>query len=825
MTDVTAKAFWTTVLLVFAACLVSAQTAESTPAPEESLYLKLQSVGLDSARVYKIRDGAIDRGAVHISLDDGAIAFTQEVDGHITGALFKGDGELLISPPNTVERASLALFTGAAILDERFSIAYFRFTDDVFDDLKSSLRAPDVEPDFVDQWNKPAVALAQEDALRLLLSYSKDGGESAASAPDRLLHGYIQGNHLGTFEVRYDSYAAEQVSAGQEKTKAGVSYYNVWLSFSGANKRGQSDVDPDSELTSGSDFEVRHFRISTEIKPPTDITATAELTIAPKRSGSRVLLFELSRLLNVTKVTANGVPVEFIHNQAVEGSQLAKRGNDALVVFLATPLQVGVPLNLTIEYAGSVLSQAATGLLYVGEHGTWYPNTGLNRAFFDLQFRYPEGWTLVAVGKRTEMKSDSDGQFSRWVSERKVPVAGFNLGKYSSTTAKAGSVTVETYATQHVEKGFATPPPKDIITPDLVRGRPPTMLSLEPGPPTPSHNVDMVNKEAVEALQFYQQRFGPYPYDSLNLTQFPGKVSQGWPGLVFLSTYAFLSPDEQKQIDNNPVDLLSLQQIIAHETAHQWWGDLVGWSGYRDQWIMEALANYSSLMLLESNNPPAFRQLLDRYRDDLLLKNKDGHVLTDAGPVTLGVRLSSSEFPNGYEAISYGRGTWLFHMLRTMLRDGERGRSAPHATGTDEPFIRVLRQLRNEYQGRNLTTSQLLAAFEAELPRSLWYEGKPSLEWFYDSWLNGTAVPELRLRGTKFTDRQGHTLVTGTIVQNDAPDTLVTSVPIFATIAGKNIYLGRVFADGHETPFHLSAPPRTRKIVLDPEGTVLSRPK
>ncbi|HEX7893512.1 MAG TPA: hypothetical protein VF447_04915, partial [Terriglobales bacterium] len=68
-------------------------------------------------------------------------------------------------------------------------------------------------------------------------------------------------------------------------------------------------------------------------------------------------------------------------------------------------------------------------------------------------------------------------------------------------------------------------------------------------------------------------------------------------------------------------------------------------------------------------------------------------------------------------------------------------------------------------------------------------------------------------------------LVSGTIVQNDAPDELVTSVPIFAVIAGKDVYLGRVFAEGRETPFHIAAPAGTRKIVLDPEGTILSRVK
>ncbi len=138
---------------------------------------------------------------------------------------------------------------------------------------------------------------------------------------------------------------------------------------------------------------------------------------------------------------------------------------------------------------------------------------------------------------------------------------------------------------------------------------------------------------------------------------------------MFLSSFAFLSPQEQTDLRLDPVTRELDNQCLVHETAHQWWGDLVLWKSYRDQWIAEGLANYSALMMLEQQNPAQFRQVLEKYRRDLLSKNKDGEWLRDAGPVTLGQRLESSHFPEGYEAISYERGTWLFHMLRSMLRD------------------------------------------------------------------------------------------------------------------------------------------------------------
>jgi aminopeptidase N len=313
----------------------------------------------------------------------------------------------------------------------------------------------------------------------------------------------------------------------------------------------------------------------------------------------------------------------------------------------------------------------------------------------------------------------------------------------------------------------------------------------------------------------------------------PGNLSQGWPGLVFLSSFAFLSPQEQTDLRLDPVAREIDRQVLVHETAHQWWGDLVQWKSYRDQWLAEGLANYASLLTLEQQNPAQFRQVLEKYRRDLLSKNEDGEWLRDAGPVTLGQRLESSHFPGGYEAISYERGTWLFHMLRSMLRDSmlhgseaasrsRKGRANPPAN-PDELFFRGLRKIRERYEGKRISTEELVRVFEEELPRPLWYEKRPKLDWFLQGWIEGTAIPELQVRDVRITEKNGVTTVTGVIVQKDVPDDLVTAVPVYAVTAGNTlVFLGEVLADGRETGFRLSAPSGTRKIVLDPKQTILT---
>jgi hypothetical protein len=337
--------------------------------------------------------------------------------------------------------------------------------------------------------------------------------------------------------------------------------------------------------------------------------------------------------------------------------------------------------------------------------------------------------------------------------------------------------------------------------------------------------VQAVADRAADAVTFFASRFGDFPYGSLALTQAPGPSSQGWPGLVFLSGYAFLSPGELASRNLRPADAILARQTPAHESAHQWWGDLIPWKSYRDQWISEGLASYCALLDLERKDPAAFRTVLDSYRDDLL-QMSGNRPMSEAGAVTLGQRLNSSRFPLGYDLIAYGRGAWLFHMLRQMLRD-DAILASQHsdAVNPDELFTQILRSVREKYAGKSLSTRALLEEFAARWPKSLWFEGKSSLDWFWDSWIQGTSVPILELKNVKILHPKEEAWATGTIAQRDAPDDLITPVPLYGESPGKpQVLLGRVFADGRETTFRLRVPSGTRKILLDPQQTLLRQP-
>ena len=820
--------------LAGAAAHAQSSSTANCPQTTAALYARIGSVGLDEGRVYRVRGATIDRPNLHLDFDDGTLAFTEDICGRITGAYFAGEGEIRLRPPNRVERESMALFTGMAILDEQFSSAYLRFNDATATALQPFLSPAADASEFVRQWNDVSRNLAAADTLRLLVDFSHflptpNGKEPARGFPP-LLHAHLLGQKLGAFELYWDGANAEPVWAGQQLTKDGALFFDTWTSFEpSAAAREPAQATPANDVT------IAAFRIRASVEPPRRLQASAEIEARVRGGGQRTLMFELSRYLKVDHVDERGRPVDFLQNEAIEGTHLRRHGNDLVALVFPAPLAAGQTLKLHFTYAGDVLSEAGGGLLYVGERGTWYPSFGLSPAQFDLEFRYPAAWTLIATGKKISGAGDEDKaeeaggeRVSHWVSDRPIAVAGFNLGRYVRAEAKAGSVLVEAYGTKGVERSFPKAPGELIQIPTSPRGVPHPDMSapivVVPPPPSPAQSVQVVADRAAKAVESFSAWFGPYPYTSLALTQMPGDLSQGWPGLVFLSSYAFLSPQEQADLKLDPVARLLDNQVLVHETAHQWWGDLVLWKSYRDQWLVEGLANYSALLVLEQKNPAQFRQILEKCRNDLLSKNSDGELLRTAGPVTLGQRLISSHFPGGYDAISYERGTWLFHMLRSMLQDSEGvTHSRTRKPNPEERFFRALRKVRERYAGKSISTKELMQIFEEELPRPLWYENRHTLDWFVEGWINGTAMPALGTRDIRITPKERGAVVSGVIAQKDAPDNLVTAIPVYAMTRGNSlIFLGEVLADGAETSFRLSAPIDTRTVVLDPKQTILT---
>ena len=172
--------------------------------------------------------------------------------------------------------------------------------------------------------------------------------------------------------------------------------------------------------------------------------------------------------------------------------------------------------------------------------------------------------------------------------------------------------------------------------PDVASGSSPLLSPHAPGtldpvpwPPPPLQNPagtgESLAEHAAETLTALSQMLGPYPFSSLSLTENPSAESQGWPGLIFLSSYAYLQPEQLRAMNLPAADAVIYSEVMMpHELSHQWYGDQVSWASYHEQWLLEALANYCSLLLLERTRPGDVQLTLENYRRILSSRSREG---------------------------------------------------------------------------------------------------------------------------------------------------------------------------------------------------------
>ncbi len=147
----------------------------------------------------------------------------------------------------------------------------------------------------------------------------------------------------------------------------------------------------------------------------------------------------------------------------------------------------------------------------------------------------------------------------------------------------------------------------------------------------PASTGQSLADRAAETLTALSQMLGPYPYSTLSLTENPSVESQGWPGLIFLSSYAYLQPEQLRAMNLSEPDAIIYSEVMMpHELSHQWYGDKVSWASYHEQWLLEALANYCSLLLLERSRPADVQLTLENYRQILASRTRDGHRMVEA---------------------------------------------------------------------------------------------------------------------------------------------------------------------------------------------------
>jgi hypothetical protein len=817
------KNFLRVTFLIALAAASSGASAQSAPGQQplsaHAMYDSLNALRVNSDEVYSVRDFDLRHDAVHITFTQGEIAFLQPFQGKITGAVFSGRGKLLTVPRDPTEKASAARFLGTPVIDEDFSGVYLRFDDDTAAKILARLREANITPEkdagMNEEWDSTVASLGPWHSLRILC-------DLLSEHPLPYFYAAVLGSKTGPFDALVDERRSEQVVLGQPKTVNDNMSYDFWASFARANTPEPS-----------APFVPERYAIDTTVQPDLELAGIAVLTLHAAHAGERFVPLEVSKFLRVDSVSDEaGNQLEFFQNEPGIRQEIAVRGNNSLAVILPRPSAEGETIRLRATYRGHVITQAAAGVYVVGEHGSWYPHiSGVDSfAMYDLSFKWPHNVELVATGEKLDEKENGEWRESHWRSEKPIFAAGFNLGAYRLFNVDSAGLKIDLYANARLDQALQPAPVARVIqtpvpTTSLSGNVVPILsgkLAIVDVSPDAATVIHALGDEIGQATQYFSRYGGPFPFKQLEVSQIPGNFGQGWPGLIYLPTFSFLSRETQRRLGLNVAHQDHFTEIVPyHEVAHQWWGNLVTWHSYRDQWICEGLANYISLLFADSrkDSDHALNVWLARYRESLLSKLPDKEDNVDSsGPLTLGFRLNSSVNPQGYEEIVYAKATWVFHMLRMMLRD-------PQVKDPDARFVALLRGLVESHHDAALTTDQLQKAVEKAMLPAMDLEGDHSMDWFFDQYVRGTGIPQYKVEFTVQHAAAGEQFVVkGVLHQSNVPDDFLARVPLYAsTLGGKPILLGYVNTTGADTPFRLTARVSPKRILIDPELTVLAQ--
>jgi len=788
-------------------------TGASFPSDPQALYQALNELKLDSTRVYTVHDLTLRRDAVRFAFTEGTLAFLEPIGGRVTGAVFSGRGHVVATPRDPGERRSISHYLDVPILDQTFASAYLRFTDDTATELlreiESSGTEAAVDPTFAARWVSGLGTLAPPHSLRIL-------EDLLSTEPLPYFYALLQNDQVGRFDVAVDQRRDEQVLIGQLVRENGGESYNVWASF-------RAEDAPAKPLEH---FVPLKYGVDSTIEEDLSLTGKTSLYLKAARSGERVVHLELSRNLAVSQIEGDdGQPVTFFQNADLTPQEATHRGNDAIVVVLPAAKNAGDEFRLEVSYRGNVISNAGNGVEFVGERGTWFAHVGGEHfASFDLSFRWPKRLTLVATGAKVEAHDDTEPKSGRWNSETPFATAGFNLGEYRvATTGEAPRVHIyankelEDEITKRLMERGTTQLDNSISFVHPLNGTVTSVIAAPP-PPSPSAALNDLGKQVLDSIHYFGQLNGPFPFNNLDIAQIPGSFGQGWPGLIYLSTLAFLPASTQEQAGITEWAQRASRNVMPfHEVVHQWWGNQTVAASYRDTWIEEGLANYLAILYSESRKPAEHRLTawLEHYRADLLIKpTGSNETIEQTGPLSLGARLASAKVPDAYATIMYGKGTWVFHMLHELMHE-------PGSNDPDAKFRELLRSILKDYKFQPLSTAEFQRAVEKHMTAAMDVEGNRRMSWFFDEWVRGTGIPrysvkyEVKTKGTEF-------VVSGVLEQQGVNDDFSVPVPLYGTRVGaKPERLGTVITSGRETRFHFGTRVRPTKVVIDPRLTVL----
>jgi hypothetical protein len=821
--------------LLLALCLglsAGLRAGDLATAPSEDLlktYAQLRS--LQGSTQWAITENVVwTRDAATFTFHDGHLTFAAPVADHVLAAYFEGQGSIQIDPPTPQLRRQIARFADGPALKDDFKQAVFFFTDDSSSALQKLVRI---------------TAGANADA-------ATEAFQAAQKKYVESFNGWWSNQRNGNFDMR--NLAARMLADLTDPTSKGffladfkghrhgnLIYQVSWnrdsllLPFFANDEevmlirydRGHSfewwggfHQTPEYAHNAWPEHRVllahcREEHIEAEIDKGNHLSATAAMEFEVPGGTPRLLPLHLEGVLRISSVQDGaGGNLAFI--------QEARELDSDPWVLLPQPAAPGKVYNLKIAYeedsntSSRIIHQQGSGLFYVTARESWFPSFGAfdDRTRYSLHFVSPKKYTLVATGRLVKSEKNKDTVESDWQTDVPLAVVGFNYGDFVEKSQADSSFKVTAFGGKDIPDELkelqAAMTTAEMSTGIYGMKDVEGQAGISSGGFNTAANTQYAAGVSFQALKLFDYLYGPLPFKAFSVTEQPVRgYAQSWPTLIFLPYDSLLDSTTRHQLrlQDSPQAIEFYNLAAVHEMSHQWWGHVVGWKTYRDQWLSEGFAEFSASIYARRFKSESIRSYWDLRRQWLLSDNRGGHRPVDVGPLYLNYQLNTYLEPENSRMI-YEKGAYVLEMLRLLMED-------PRQRDPDQPFIDMMHDFVTTYAERNASTADFQRIVEKHV--------RQPMDWFFNEYVYGTEVPTYNFQYNVKPGPAGKALLQCSLTQSGVSDQFEMRVPLYVTMGKKVDRLGFIRVKGSSTsPVEIPLPRQPDRVSIDEYHDILA---
>ncbi|MBM3264475.1 MAG: hypothetical protein FJY97_13755 [candidate division Zixibacteria bacterium] len=692
-----------------------------------------------------------DSAEFHIT---GGYILPATATGIVGRAVIFGMGRFTFTAPNRVERQQLAKYTRRteSPFTESFTQLVLILSDAGYRDLIRDVALRPVRSGRLFDTAKLLLRRVEKD-------YVTDVGPTdrkwsfAPTHPDYLRAEFEMTSTPSWLVYSYNPFELEEVSLIQKsgfprnfKIKPSI----LWCHFSRTQTTDASGTTVE-EPSATALLNIQSYQIVGKLASnKKTLKLRTMVTVSAREDSVQTLTFMLNDKLKLRRVDyADG-----------EGALLIRQGAFVSVPLLK-PLERYEVTRLTLWYEGDIVRQLDASFFAPLRNEDWLPQHSNREAFvFDMEMHTPKDLSVITTGIKALEYEDEANRVTRWQALQPITLMGLTFSQHRTVAAKAQGVDVTLYTAK-----------------DLLR--------------TSSREKDIL-KLVDETLPFFTESFGEYPYKKLDIVQMPDNLEygQGFPALLMLWGLYFRS-DYFLDRDLSTTKFYNVKQFfkgfLAHELAHQWWGNVVVPKTYRDAWLAEGMATYAADLFIEKAiGQKEFFGMLESHIEQARYADKEG-------AIALGSRLRQY-----YQPVVYDKGAMVLHMLRQVCGD--------------ELFYKILSTFYQTSFRKLITTEDFQRTTEEVTGRDM--------DWFFDQWVRDIGYPVYR---TTFTSRKnGNSLysVQCTISQEQEGRIFTMPVPVRIELKNGETVETVIWNDRKYHTFEIVTPDEVKKIETAPNGAV-----